>query len=172
VRGANAGAPGDVSRSVMARNLSRLAPTALAAALALLTAVPASAAGKLVEETAEVPRENRIPLTLAFEKSTIFAVESQNDPKPADIEEAKAKDPKDTTWVLLRFLYRNDGWTKQKVKIRALLLDEAGGVLADAGRGATLDKQQKEDTVSFPMKVKTVDWGRATKLKLLVTFLD
>ena len=173
VRGANAGAPGDVSRSVMARNLSRLAPTALVAALAFLTAAPpAAAAGKLVEETVDVPRATRVPLSLSFEKSTLFAVESQNDPKPADIEEAKAKDPKDTTWVLLRFLYRNDGWTKQKVKIRALLLDEAGGVLADAGRGATLDKQQKEDTVSFPMKVKTVDWGRATKLKLLVTFLD
>jgi len=156
----------------MASTLSRLAPTALVAALAFLTAVPAAAAGKLVEETVDVPRATRVPLTFAFEKAAIFAVESQNDPKDADVEEAKAKDPKDTTWVLLRFLYRNDGWTKQKVKIRALLLDEAGGVLADAGRGATLDKQQKEDTVSFPMKVKTVDWGRATKLKLLVTFLD
>ena len=168
----NADASGDVSSNVMARTLSRLAPTALAAALALLTAAPAAASGKLVEETADVPRATRVPLTLAFEKATIFSVESQNDPKPADIEEARAKDPKDTTWVLLRFLYRNDGWTKQKVKIRALLVDETGGVLAEAGRGATLDKQQKEDTVSFPMKVKTLDWGRAAKMKLLVTFLD
>ena len=117
----------------MARTLSRLAPTALAAALALLTAAPAAAAGKLVEETVDVPRATRVPLTLAFEKSAIFAVESQNDPKPADVEEARAKDPKDKTWVLLRFFYRNDGWTRQKVKIRALLLDEAGGVLADVG---------------------------------------
>ena len=156
----------------MARIVFRLAPTALAAALALLTAAPAAAAGKLLEESVAVPRENRVPLALSFEKSTIFAVESQNDPQPADLEEARVKDPKDKTWVLLRFYYRNDGWTRQKVKLRALLLDEAGGVLADVNRSTTLGKQEKEDTFSVPMKVKTLDWGRAANLKVLVTFLD
>lgn len=156
----------------MARILSRLVPTALAAALALFTAAPATAAGKLVEELVAVPRENRVPLTLAFEKSAIFAVESQNDPQPADLEEARAKDPDDKTWVLLRFYYRNDGWTKQKVKVRALLLDEAGGVLSDSARSTSLGKQETEDTFSVPMKVKTLDWGSAAKMKLLVTFLD
>jgi hypothetical protein len=157
----------------MARTLSRLAPTALVAALALLAAAPpAAAAGKLVEDSVAVPRENRVPLALAFEKSTIFAVESQNDPQPADLEEARAKDPDDKTWVLLRFYYRNDGWTRQKVKLRALLLDEAGGVLADVDRSTTLGKQEKEDTFSVPMKVKTLDWGRAANMKILVTFLD
>jgi hypothetical protein len=156
----------------MVRTLFRLAPTALAAALALLTVAPAAAAGKLVEETVDVPRATRVPLTLAFEKSSIIAVESQNDPKPEDIEEARTKDPKDKTWVLLRFYYRNDGWTGQKVKVRALLLDEAGGVLADVDRSTTLGKQKTEDTFSIPMKVKTLDWGRAAKMRLLVTFLD
>ena len=156
----------------MVRTLFRLVPTALAAALALLTVAPAAAAGKLVEETVDVPRATRVPLTLAFEKSSILAVESQNDPKPEDIEEARTKDPKDKTWVLLRFFYRNDGWTGQKVKVRALLLDEAGGVLADSGRSTTLGRQEKEETFSIPMKVKTLDWGRAAKMKLLVTFLD
>ncbi len=156
----------------MARTLSRLAPTALVVALAILTAAPAAAAGKLVEESVAVPRENRIPLALSFEKSTIFAVESQNDPQPSDLEEAREKDPKDKTWVLLRFYYRNDGWTRQKVKLRALLLDEAGGILADVNRSTTLGKQEKEDIFSVPMKVKTLDWGRAAGLKVLVTFLD
>jgi hypothetical protein len=156
----------------MARTLSRLAPTALVAALAFLTAAPAAAAGQLVQESVAVPRENRVPLALSFDKSTIFAVESQNDPQPADLEEARTKDPDDKTWVLLRFYYRNDGWTRQKVKVRALLLDEAGGVLADVDRSTTLSKQEKEDIFSVPMKVKTLDWGRAAKMKLLVTFLD
>ena len=98
----------------MARSPSRLAPTALVAALALLTAAPATAAGQLVEESVAVPRENRVPLALSFEKSTIFAVESQNDPQPADLEEARTKDPTDKTWVLLRFYYRNDGWTGRR----------------------------------------------------------
>ena len=156
----------------MARTLRRLAPPALAAALALLMAGPAAAAGRLVEQTVEVPRETRVPLALSFEKATILALESQNDPKPEDVEEARTKDPKDSTWVLLRFFYRNDGWTKQKVKLRVLLLDEAGGVLAEGGRSTSLAKQQEEDTVTFPLKVKTVDWGRAAKLKVLATFLE
>ena len=118
----------------MARSFFRLAPTALVAALALLSALPAAAAGKLVEETVDVPRATRVPLTISFEKSAVFALESQNDPKPEDVEDARTKDPDDKTWVLLRFYYRNDGWTRQKVKVRALLLDDAGGVLADVDR--------------------------------------
>jgi hypothetical protein len=156
----------------MARTFRRLAPSALAAALALLTAGPVSAAGRLVEQTVDVPRETRIPLSLAFEKSTIFAVESQNDPKPADVEDARKTDPDDNTWLLLRFYYKNEGWTKQKVRIRALVLDEDGGVLADAGRSTRLGKEKTEDTVSVPMKVKTTDWAKAKQLKVLATFLD
>ncbi len=156
----------------MARTFRRLAPSALAAALALFAAGAASAAGKLVEETVDVPRETRVALALSFEKSTIFAVESQNDPKPEDVAEAKEKDPDDKTWVLLRFYYRNAGYTKQKVKIRVLLLDEQGGVLADAGRSTKLARQKEEETVSLPIKVKTLDWGRAAKVKVLATFLD
>ncbi|MCL4806996.1 MAG: hypothetical protein KJ062_04255 [Thermoanaerobaculia bacterium] len=157
---------------MMSRTFRRLAPSALAAALAFLAAAPAAAQGKLAEETAAVPRETRVTLDLSFEKATIFAVESQNDPKAADIEEARAKDPEDKTWVLLRFFYRNDGYTRQKARIRAFLLDESGGVLGEGGRSATLKKQKAEDTVTFPIRVKTLDWERAARLKVLVTFSE
>lgn len=173
---ANAGTPGAVQRNVMSRTPFRrlpLALVALAAALfAILAALPAAAAGKLAEETAPVPRETRVPLALAFGKSTIFGLESQNDPKPEDVAEAKEKDPEDRTWVLLRLFYRNDGYTKQKVKVRVLLLDEAGGVLADTGRSTKLKKMTTEDTLSIPMKVKTLDWAKAAQVKVLATFLD
>ena len=92
--------------------LRSLAPSLLAVALSLGTSAAALAAGKLVEASVDVPREHRIPLAIAFEKTTVFAVESQNDPKPADLEEAKAKDPDDRTWVGLRFYLRNDGYGK------------------------------------------------------------
>jgi hypothetical protein len=156
----------------MARTFRRLAPSALAAALAVLVSNPLSAAGKLVEQTVDVPRETRVDLALSFDKSTIFGLESQNDPKPADVEEARTKDPTDKTWVLLRFFYKNEGYTKQKVKLRVLLLDEAGGILLDAGRSTKLAKQKTEETVTVPLHVKTLDWGSAAKVKVLVTFLD
>ena len=156
----------------MVRIFPRLLPSALAAILAILVTAPAAAAGKLVEETVDVPREHRVPLAFVHEKATIFALESHNDPKSDDLEDARQKDPNDKTWVLLRFYYRNDGWTKLKVKVRALLLDEEGGVLADVGRSAKLAREKTEDTLNVPMKVKTLDWGKAAKMKVLVTFLD
>ena len=156
----------------MARTFRLPLLPALAAFLAIFAAFPAAAAGKLLEETVDVPRETRVPLTLSYEKSALFGLESQNDPKPDDLEEARAKDPGDRTWVLLRFFYRNEGWTRQRVKIRVVLLDTDGGVLADAGRSTKLAKEKTEDTVTIPIKVKTLDWGKAAKVKVLATFLD
>ena len=157
----------------MARIVRLLAPTLLAVALSLGTSASALAAGKLVEASVDVPREHRIPLTMAFEKTTVFAVESQNDPKLADVDEAKEKDPGDKTWVGLRFYVRNDGYTKQKLNIQALLLDPDGGILAQAkDRTTTVSRLTKEDTLTLPMRVKTLDWPRAGKLKVVVTFLE
>lgn len=156
----------------MARALRPLAPSLLLALLALGAAVPAAAAGKLVEETVDVPRDHRIPLAIAFEKTALFAVESNNEPKPDDVDEAKAKDPDDRTWVLLRFYARNDGYTRQKVNVQALLLDADGGVLARAeDRTTRVGKLKQEDTLTLPIRVKTLDWPRAAKLKVVATFL-
>jgi hypothetical protein len=157
----------------MARTLRTLAPSLLLALLALGAAAPAAAAGKLVEVSVDVPREHRIPLPIAFEKSSVFAVESHNEPKDGDVAEAKAKDPDDRTWVALRFYLRNDGYTKQKVNIEALLLDADDGILAQAReRTTSIGRLTQEDTLTLPMRVKTLDWPRAAKLKVQVTFLE
>ena len=156
----------------MARILRSLA-LLLPALLALAIALPAAAAGKLVEASVDVPREHRIPLSIAFEKASVVAVESHNEPKDADVEEAKAKDPNDRTWVVLRFYLRNDGYTKQKLNIQALLLDAEGGILAQAkDRTTSVSRLTTEDTLTLPIRVKTLDWPRAAKLKVLVTFLE
>lgn len=171
--GENAPGPGNVERTEMARILRSLAPALLPALLALGAALPAAAAGKLAEVTVDVPREHRIPLSIAFEKATVFAVESHNEPKTEDVEEAKAKDPEDRTWVALRFYLRNDGYTKQKVNVQALLLDAEGGVLAQAkDRTTSVARLKAEDTLTLPMRVKTLDWPRAAKLKVQVTFFE
>ncbi len=150
-----------------------LALSFLAALLALGTAASAQPAGKLVEVSIDVPREHRIPLSIAFEKTTVFAVESQNDPKAGDVDDARSKDPGDKTWVALRFYLRNDGYTKQKLNIQALLLDADGGILAQAkDRTTSVPRLTTEDTLTLPMRVKTLDWPRAAKLKVQVTFLE
>ncbi len=148
---------------------------ALSAALLVFTALcapAAQAAGAHLEQVVDVPRQNSIPLTLNFEKASLKLVESQNDPQPADVKEASEKDPKDLTFVLIRFRYTNDDYFKHKVKLRALLLDADGGVVAEGGRTGALDAKTSDDTISFPMKVKTVDWPKAAKMKILATFLN
>jgi hypothetical protein len=151
----------------------RSLPWSLAVAFLVLVAPrPLLAAGGYVEKDVAVPRETRIALDITHEKATIFEVESQNDPKGADVEEALKEDPKDKTFVLLRFHYRNEGYVSRKVKLRVVLLDGEGAVLSEGGRGGTLDANAKDDTISFPIKVKTLDWPKATKLKVTATFLD
>jgi len=155
------------------KNVLRSTLASLAACLALCLAAPdaAEAGGPLLEKVIEVPRATRIPLDLAWEKCALVDVETQNDPGDKAVQAAKDRDPKDLTFLLVRFRYKNADWVDHRVRLRTVLLDEAGNVLADAGRTGTLDKNQTDDTLSFPMKVKTVDWPNAVKMKVTASFL-
>ena len=151
------------------KNAIRSSLLALAACLAAPYA--AGAGGPLLEREIEVPRSTRIPLDLKWEKCTVVDVETQNDPSEKTMQAAKDHDPKDLTFLLLRFRYANADWIDHRVRLRAVLLDPSGNVLADAGRTGTMDKNQTDDTLSFPMKVKTVDWANAQKMKITASFL-
>jgi len=130
----------------------------------------AAAGGALLEKTVDVPREAGVTVDLTYEKATLVYVESINAPKERDVEDAKKTDPKDKTPVLIRFHYKNDDYVKQKVNLRAVLLDANGGVVADGSRSGSLDPQQKDDTFTFLVFVLTVDWPSAVKMKVIATF--
>jgi hypothetical protein len=151
-------------------NRLRLLPL-LALSIALSTSARAETRGALLEKTVDIPRATKVPVDIAFEKAALVSVESINDPRERDIKDARESDPKDVTFILLRFHYRNADYVSHKVKIRAVLLDASDGVLAEGGRTGTLDAQQTDDTLTFPMKVKTLDWPTAAKLKVIATFL-
>jgi hypothetical protein len=155
------------------KNALRGALACLAASLAVCLTAPnaVAAGGPLLEKEIEVPRATRIPLDLTWEKCALVDVETQNDPGDKAVEAAKERDPKDLTFLLVRFRYRNTDWIDHRVRLRAVLLDADRNVLADAGRTGTMDKGQKDDTLSFPMKVKTVDWPNAVKMKVTASFL-
>ncbi len=142
-----------------------------AAALAAVLALPVLASGPLLEKDVEVPRDTRIPVGLVWEKCTLIDVETHNGPDAKTIEAAKAHDPKDVTFLLVRFRYSNADWVDHRVRLRAVFLDAKGDVVGDAGRTATMDKGKDDDTISFPMKIKTVDWPAAAKLHVTASFL-
>ena len=168
------GAPGAPGRILAGRSgLLRPATFRVLLLLAsLLSPAPARAAGTFVEKTVDVPRTTKIAVGVTFEKAVIQWVESQNDPKEKDVAEAAKSDPKGKTWVLLRFTYVNEGYVSHKVNLRVLLLDGSGGVLAEGGRRSALDAQEKKDTISFPIHVRTLDWPKAAKLKVMATLYD
>jgi hypothetical protein len=145
--------------------------TPAAVVLAAILALPALAAGPLLEKDLDVPRETRIAVDLVWEKCSLIDVETHNAPDAKVIEAAKANDPKDVTFLLVRFRYANTDWVDHRVRIRAVLLDESGDVVGDAGRTATMDKGQENDTISFPLKIRTVDWPAAKKLHVTASFL-
>ena len=151
------------------KNVLRSALVLLATCLAAPFA--AASGGPLMEKEIEVPRATRIPLDFTWEKCALVDVETQNDPSEKSVQAAKDHDPKDLTFLLVRFRYANSDWVDHRVRLRAVLLDGSGNVLADAGRTGTMDKNQTDDTLSFPMKVKTVDWANAQKMKVTASFL-
>lgn len=159
----------------MAHRFRTAAAGALAAALASGTFLPAAAEdtrGAILEKTVDVPRDKRMVLDLAYENASLTSVESQNDPTEKDLNDARKSDPKDSTFLLIRFYYKNGDYVKHKVKLRTVILDAEGGVLAEGGRAGTLDAQQTEDTLTFPLKIKTLDWPNAAKMKVIATFLN
>ncbi len=141
------------------------------AALSFLASSVLCAAGPLLEKDIDVPRATRIDVALVWEKCTLIDVETHNAPDEKMVQAAKANDPKDVTFLLVRFRYSNSDWVDHRVRLRAVLLDGNGNVVADAGRTATMDKAQTDDTISFPMKIKTVDWPAAAKLHVTASFL-
>jgi hypothetical protein len=140
-------------------------------ALALLASSVLCASGPLLEKDVEVPRATRIDVGLAWEKCTLIDVETHNAPDEKMVQAAKANDPKDVTFLLVRFRYSNSDWVDHRVRLRAVLLDGSGNVVGDAGRTAGMDKGTTDDTISFPMKIKTVDWPAAVKLHVTASFL-
>ena len=143
----------------------------LAVSAGLSAPIVLAAGGPLLEKAIDVPRTTRIPLDMTWEKCVLVDVETQNDPGEKTVQAAKDHDPKDLTFLLVRFRYANSDWVDHRVRLRAVLLDAAGNVVADAGRTGTLDKGQTSDTLSFPMKLRTVDWPNAVKMNVTASFL-
>ncbi len=147
-----------------------LAACTIAAALAGASGPATAAQGYLFERTVEAPKGTSVAVDLSYEKVAIVSVESQNDPKEVDVKDAEKRDPRDTTLVMIRFRYRNEDFIKRKVSLRVVLLDDSNGVIADGGRSGTLGPKKTDDTFSFVVPVRTVEWPSAKRMKIEAIF--
>src|SRR5260221_380844 len=138
--------------------------------LVLSAPTSAGAAAGVYEKTVDLPRETGVWVEIAHEKAALTWVEIQNEPTQRDVDEARKRDPRDKTPILVRFHYSNEGYVKQKVRVDVTVLDAKGDVMGHFGRSGSLDGRQKDDTFSLPVIVKTMDWPNAAKLKVTATF--
>ena len=126
----------------------------------------------LFDTIVEVPRSRQVPLGISFHEARLKTVESWNDPSPEAVAKARAKNPERRHYVGFRFHYENPDWARRKVTISATLLSENGAVLGHDTHESTLDAKTREDTITAWMRVRTADWGEATRLRVSAAFVE
>jgi hypothetical protein len=142
--------------------------TLLAVAVALASAPPVAAAGPDVQKA-----ERTVPfkpglhkLDLTFGEVTIESVEVKAWPDAEDLAKAE-KDPNDTKTMWIVFTYTSKAATDYKCKYAAAVLDPDGGKpWAEDDATRTLDKGKVADTNRFGMKMKTLQYKLAQKMKV------
>lgn len=152
--------------------LTFLMGSLVAAAFSIGLAGEGAGTGAFYEKSVDPPRETKVPVGIDHRKGSILWLESHYEPNAKDVARAKEKDPTDKKWMLLRFTYRNDDYVSYKVNLQAVALDENGAVIAEGGRRSSLDARKQEDTISFPLHVRTLDWPKVARVKILATFLN
>ncbi len=128
------------------------------------------------EPTKVVPRLERIvpfrtgeTLALGIEDRfvTIESVQVTDWPKPADVAKAEEK-PGETTKLTVKFTYMNRDDDDWKCTYRVTVLDEGGREIGSGEREATLNGSEASDTNRVSVKMRTIDFPKAAKLKVRV----
>ena len=126
----------------------------------------------LFELTVDVPRDQQVPLSIAFHEARLKTVESVFDPSPEAVAKAKANSPGRQRYMGLRFHYENPGWTSRKVTLSTVILSENGAVLGKDSHDASLDAKTPDDTVTAWFWIRTTDWAEAKRLRVSAAFVE
>jgi hypothetical protein len=141
---------------------SRLVLFALLGAAA--TALPAED-GRF-DKKIPVPRSASAPLDWTYAKCTVRSVTLRNYPGREDIEDARAQDPDDKSWLWWEFSLDNRGPSDCKVKVWVEVLDKKGDVLKAGDGSATVDAGQIDDSIRVSTLMRTLDIADAPKARV------
>ena len=123
--------------------MKRSSSSAVVAALAALLAVPAFAAGPLLEKDVDVPRDTRIAVDLVWEKCTIIDVETHNAPDAKMVEGGEGARPEGHHVPSRALPLLEHGLGRPPRELRTVLLDEKGIVVGDADHTAGWTRARK-----------------------------
>jgi len=165
-------------------------PPALGAATGPHAAVPTSAPLHVpVPPTAEPPRptesagsgnpsahfervvpfrtKESIPVGIEDRFITIESFEVTSWPKPDEVRKAERK-PDDTTSLTVKFTYVNRDDDDWKCTYRVTLLDDGGREIGSGVQERTLNGKEAGDTNRVSVKMRTIDFPRAVKLRVRI----
>jgi len=137
-----------------------------AAAVLLLAAATAFSEDGRFDKTIAFPRSGDVKLDWTFEKVTIRSVEVRNYPNEEDIEKARAKDPKDHSWLWWEFHVDNRGPKNYKARFWIDVLDKDGKIVKSDDRSASIDAGKIDDSIRVSGRMLTLDAADAPKVRL------
>lgn len=109
-----------------------------------------------------------VPLGIMKGAVTIQSVQVTTWPKPADLQRAEGR-PGDMTNLTLKFTYANQVKQEWKCTYHVAILDDKGEEIGSGERKASLGEEQKSDTNRVGVKMRTIDFIRASKLRIRVS---
>jgi len=137
--------------------------------LALLFAAAASSGAGgdgAFEKTIPVPRTADAPLGWTHGKCKVESVTLRNYPDSEDIEEARAKDRDDKTWLWWEFNVENRADRKCRIRLSVEVLDRKGNVLKASDRSGSVSPGEWDDDIRVSTLMKTLDIADAPKVRL------
>jgi hypothetical protein len=129
-------------------------------------AEPAPATSKL-ERIVPFRTGGAIPLGIEDRFVTIDTVEVSSWPKPDEVQKASGK-PGEETKLTLKFRYMNRDDDDWKCVYRVQVLDEAGKEIGLGVQERTLNGTEANDTNRVVVKMRTVDFPRAARLRVKI----
>ncbi len=108
-----------------------------------------------------------VPVGIEDRFITIESVEVTSWPKPEEIRKAEGR-PDDTTSVTVKFTYMNRDDNDWKCTYRVSLLDDGGREIGSGVQERTLNGTEAGDTNRVSVKIKTLDFPKAAKLRVKI----
>jgi hypothetical protein len=108
-----------------------------------------------------------VPVGIEDRFITIESVEVTSWPKPDEVQKAESK-PGDTTSLTLKFTYANRDDDDWKCIYRVQVLDDQGKEIGLGVQERTLNGTEAGDTNRVSVKMKTLDFPRAAKLRVKI----
>ncbi|HEV8231736.1 MAG TPA: hypothetical protein VGQ75_05270 [Thermoanaerobaculia bacterium] len=136
--------------------------------IALLLAGPTTlfAAEGSFEKTIPVPRDRDAKLGWAHQGCRVASVTLRNYPDQEDIDEARAKDPGDKSWLWWEFNVANQSDRKCKITLSVEVLDRKGNVVKSSDRSGSVSPGESDDDIRVSTLMKTLEIADAPKVRL------